>query len=249
MARVTGMVGRICVVGAALALLLVVALAASACGAGAGAPVGEQTATTEVTTTVRSGATAGSVAEMSSTTTVPGPLTTSSTGAPTTEASDEATSDTVVLAGPVTEEDLYARIAAAVQPLRVFAPTALPEGASLARHWLPVIGSTDPTHSTPARSNPYIVGRADDAEVQVVYELGAGWLVVVENFQGDLGDVSGKEAGKVDGIPATLYEVNGGELVQWSFDGKWYGVFGRDVPEDAILATALGMVQASAESL
>ena len=158
---------------------------------------------------------------------------------------------TIVLEPPVSKEDVYARIAAAVRPLAVFAPTGLPDGAELAPRWLPVLESKVPEVSSVQGANPLIVGSGADAEVQVIYQVGAGsaWLVVMENFHGDLGDVSGEDVGKVDGIPARIYEVNGGELVQWSLDGKWYGVFGRGVSRGVILATALEMVQASAETL
>jgi hypothetical protein len=45
----------------------------------------------------------------------------------------------------------------------------------------------------------------------------------------------------VDGNRADLYSVNGGELVQWSKNGCWYGVFGRGLSRDVILAAALAM--------
>ena len=66
-------------------------------------------------------------------------------------------------------------------------------------------------------------------------------------FHGDLGDVSGTPVGKVGGSPAALFQVNGGELVQWSQDGRWYGLFARGVGRDAILAAALGMKTVSTE--
>jgi hypothetical protein len=76
----------------------------------------------------------------------------------------------------------------------------------------------------------------------VVFSRGTGWIVVVENFRGDLGDVTGREVGSVGGHGATLYEnVNGGTLVQWSDGGRWYGVFGRDVPTEEVVSLALGM--------
>jgi len=112
-----------------------------------------------------------------------------------------------------------------------------------------VIESASPAQNAVRHDNPYVVGGGDDAEVQIVLQADKGWLVIIENFHGDLGDVTGTHAGAVDGNPASIYEVNGGQLVQWSRDGKWYGVFGRGVSRDAILALALGMVQASAESL
>ncbi len=90
----------------------------------------------------------------------------------------------------------------------------------LADSWAPVIDSTDPgSYDGPSRRNPYVVGSGSEAEAQVVYRVGEGWLVFIENFRGDLGDVTGEEVGSVDGKPATLFSVNGGELVQWSYNG------------------------------
>ncbi len=74
-----------------------------------------------------------------------------------------------------------------------------------------------------------------------MYDVDGGWLVILENFQGDLGDVTGMPVGEVAGEPAALYEVNGGQLVQWSQDGRWYGVFGRGIPGQDVIDTALGM--------
>lgn len=155
-----------------------------------------------------------------------------------------STSARVTTAPDATSEapGTYQQLAALVAPATIFAPTTLPEGAEKAASWLPVIDSTDPAlYDGPARPNPYVMGSGVDAEVQVVYALDGGWIVVVENFLGDLGDVSGESVGDIGGHPATLYSVNGGDLVQWSDGGKWYGVFGRGVGRGAVLATALGM--------
>jgi hypothetical protein len=211
-----------------LMLAVVFAPALSGCGAGTGAPVGV-TATTDgaVQSTVTFGTTA-------------------------TEPEHEATTTeaATVTTPRATVAGVFADLAQSLRPLVVFAPSDVPESARVAADWLPVIASPYPASATqPRKANPLVVGEGADAEVQVVLEVGSGWMVVIENFHGDLGDVTGKDVGKVDGIPATLFEVNGGELVQWSLDGKWYGVFGRGVSEDAILALALGMVQAPAESL
>jgi hypothetical protein len=143
---------------------------------------------------------------------------------------------------PASVEAIFAWLAASVQPMTVFAPTALPEGATVSPQWLPVIDSADPqTYDGAAKSNPYVVGLGADSEIQVVFRAGQSWLVIIENFHGDLGDVTGTPVGSVAGNAASLYQVNGGELVQWSKDGLWYGIFGRGLERDAILATALGM--------
>lgn len=144
---------------------------------------------------------------------------------------------------PADTVQLFADLAAEVAPLAIYAPTALPEGAMLADSWAPVIDSTDPgSYDGPSRRNPYVVGSGSEAEAQVVYRVGEGWLVFIENFRGDLGDVTGEGVGSVDDKPATLFSVNGGELVQWSYNACWYGVFGRGVSRAVILAAALGMV-------
>ena len=149
---------------------------------------------------------------------------------------------------PVTVEQVFARLAAAVRPMTVFAPAALPDGATLCARWLPVIESADPEdYSGPDETNPQVLGSGADSEIQAVFQVGRGWLVVIENFHGDLGDVTGEPVGDVAGNPAALFAVNGGELVQWSTDGRWYGVFGRGVDLDAILAAALGMKAVHAE--
>ena len=168
----------------------------------------------------------------SSTTTVP--VATSGSTASSTESSAEVE--------PAGLEGVFARLAASVQPMTVFAPTVLPEGATLSPRWLPVIDSAHPqAYEGPTKSNPYVFGSGADSEIQVVFEAAPGWLVVIENFHGDIGDVTGTAVGSIAGSAASRFEVNGGELVQWSKDGLWYGIFGRGLERDAILATALGM--------
>jgi hypothetical protein len=157
---------------------------------------------------------------------------------PTSIASSTNTSTSV----PQNVGALFAGLAQSAAPMAVFAPTLLPEDTRLAAHWLPVIDSDEPEeYDGPLVANPRVMGTGTVSVIQVVFQTGDGWLVVVENFRGDLGDVSGIEAGSVAGNPAVLYEVNGGELVQWSRDGLWYGVFGREVARDELIATALGM--------
>lgn len=147
-----------------------------------------------------------------------------------------------VTAEPADTVQLFADLAAEVAPRAVYAPAYLPDGAALASSWAPVIESNDPgSYGGPPRSNPYVVGSGPDAEAQIVYEVGQGWLVFIDNFHGDLGDVSGEYVGTVEDRPAALFVLNGGLLVQWSNNGCWYGVFGRGVSRDVILAAALGM--------
>jgi hypothetical protein len=145
--------------------------------------------------------------------------------------------------------DLFAQLAAACWPMTIFAPTVLPERAVLADRWLPVLESQEPgSYQGPAAANPRVVGSGADSEIQVVFQTEDGWLAILEGFRGDLGDVTGTPVGSVAGNEAAVYEVNGGELVQWSQDGLWYGVFGRGIDRDRVVEVALGMQPLSAEA-
>jgi hypothetical protein len=138
---------------------------------------------------------------------------------------------------------VFAEVAEAVPAMPIYGLSELPVGVTVAFGWWPVLEVEAPElYQGPAAGNPRIVGGyAGGAEVQVVLQAGEGWLVVLEDFRGDLGDVTGKYVGEVDGHTATLYEVNGGRLVQWSDSGRWYGVFGRGVAEDMVVSLALSM--------
>lgn len=138
---------------------------------------------------------------------------------------------------------VFAQAAESVPAMPIYGPTTLPVGVTVASQWWPVLQAEGPeAYQGPPVSNPRIDdGGAGEGEVQVVLQAGDGWLVVLENFRGDLGDVTGQEVGEVDGHTATLYELNGGRLVQWSDSGRWYGVFGRGVAEDLVVSAALSM--------
>ena len=154
-------------------------------------------------------------------------------------------------AGPGrTMESVFVDLAAALAPMPVYAPTVTGPDTRVADEWWPVIELTDPgQYQGPARTNPRIVGRPEgEPEVQIVFDCEGGWLVVVENFRGDLGDVRGERVGMVEGRDAYLYEVGGGLLVQWSSGGRWYGVFGREVPADLVVDLALSMRVVSADA-
>ena len=162
---------------------------------------------------------------------VPEPAETTSTGAPN-EPGHEESVDTV-----------FAELANILAPLRVYCPTTLPEGASLAKTWWPVVQLPDPSaYDGPDISNPR-VDSVDGLAVsaQAVFETRGGWLVVLENFRGDLGDVPGKDVGLVDGRPARSYVVGDGLVVQWSDNGLWYAIFARGVAESEVIGVALGM--------
>jgi hypothetical protein len=139
-------------------------------------------------------------------------------------------------------EAVFARLAAEVDPLAVFAPTYVPAGATMPDAWWPVVELADPgAYEGPRVANPRVVGSGVDSEVQVVLRVGEGWLAILENFRGDLGDVTGTPVGTVAGNPAVLHVIDGGDLVQWSQDGRWYGVFGRGLPQEEVTQTAVGM--------
>ncbi len=138
---------------------------------------------------------------------------------------------------------VFDEVAADLPSMPIYGPTDLPAGATVSADWWPVVEVAGPdAYAGPPFANPRIMGGgADDTEVQVVLQAGEGWLVVMENVRGDLGDVTGETVGEVEGHAATLYDLNGGLLVQWSDTGRWYGVYGRGVAEEVVVATALSM--------
>ena len=138
--------------------------------------------------------------------------------------------------------EVFKQVAMAMDPVPAFGLVELPEGVAVAPYWWPVIEAGATSGSAEHRDNPMIQGRGEsDPEAEVLLAYEDGWLCVIENFRGDLGDVQGESVGTVQGNPAHLYEVNGGLLVQWSYQGGWYGVFGRDVAPDAVVNTALAL--------
>jgi len=128
-------------------------------------------------------------------------------------------------------------------PQPVYGLYQLADGVSIAPTWWPVLSLDSPSeYDGPSASNPRVSDSPPGTqEAQVLLESGDGWLVILENFRGDLGDVTGSAVGTVAGNPATLHQVNGGALVQWSDHGAWYGVFGRDVPEEVVVDMALSL--------
>jgi hypothetical protein len=140
---------------------------------------------------------------------------------------------------------VFVDLSKTLEPLPVYAPTILPPEAVLAAHWWPVTeGATASEHEGLNVDNPRIDsvdGKARSA--QVVLQVGAGWLVFLENFRGDLGDVQGEEVGQVQGNRVLLYQVQGGTLAQWSDQGSWFALFGRDLDASVVRATALGCIR------
>jgi hypothetical protein len=144
---------------------------------------------------------------------------------------------------PTELAEVFADLARESGLMPVYGLTDLPSGVTIAAQWWPVVELAAPSeYKGPAVRNPRVSGEGEfDPEIQLVFSKGNGWMVIVENFRGDLGDVEGEKVGTVAGNTATLYEVNGGILVQWSDGGRWYGVFGRGVSEDDVVDMALAM--------
>jgi hypothetical protein len=136
---------------------------------------------------------------------------------------------------------VFRQVASEVQPMPVYGWTSLPPGARLADAWWPVLEyESRSDYQGETGVNPYVTGVGSAyPQVQVVLQVGDGWVVLLEDFRGDLGDVQGNLVGEVAGHAANLYDAGSGALVQWSDTGKWYGVFGRGVAKDELVALAL----------
>lgn len=136
----------------------------------------------------------------------------------------------------------FVAMAHGLAPIRVYGWQELPDAAAVAAEWWPVVDCRGPgEYSGPPRPNPWVDDDPSEPEAQLVLKVTGGWLVVLENFRGDLGDVVGSPVGSVGEDSATLYEVNEGWLVQWSHEGRWYGVFGRGVAREVVVDAALLM--------
>lgn len=136
--------------------------------------------------------------------------------------------------------ELFARLACEVAPMSVFGLSDLAPEMSIPEEWWPVLDTRSPTeYRGPIVGNPRITGdQPGEHEVQVLLRSGGGWLAILENFRGDLGETAGRAVGTVEGRPAVLYQVNGGSLVQWSDEGRWYGVFGRGLSDEEVISAA-----------
>jgi hypothetical protein len=138
---------------------------------------------------------------------------------------------------------VFGDLADALAPMAVYGPAELPPGAAVAEKWWPVLeGGSDTDYQGPTVNPRVLSAQGADPEAEVLLSCGQGWLLVLEDFRGDLGDVSGEAVGSVAGRAAYLYGVNGGWLVQWSDGGRWYGVFGRGMTRETVIDTALCMV-------
>jgi hypothetical protein len=136
--------------------------------------------------------------------------------------------------------NLFIQLSRELAPLPVYGLVQLPPQASIPGEWWPILQIDSPAvYDGPQIANPQVSNSpAGSQEAQVLLRMNEGWLMIIENFRGDLGDVRGISAGEVGGRPATMYELPGGTLVQWSHGGAWYGVFGRGVEADVVVTIA-----------
>ena len=142
-----------------------------------------------------------------------------------------------------TAQEVFRDIAKWTAPAPAYGLLELPLGALISPRWWPVLSLASPSEwPGDVFANPRVMsGVPGSQEVQLILTMGDGWLVILENFRGDLGDVTGRPVGWVAGHEAWLYPLNGGVLVQWSGQGAWYGVFGRGLPADEVARVALSM--------
>ena len=141
-------------------------------------------------------------------------------------------------------DPVFAELARRLAPMPVYGWATLPDRVTVASKWWPVVDEKTPDqYEGPSHDNPWVSSAPPgEPQAQLVLACEAGWLAVLENFRGDLGDVAGEQVGPVNGHDAALYAVNDGLLVQWSDGGRWYGLFGRGVPADELVAMALDMI-------
>jgi hypothetical protein len=136
----------------------------------------------------------------------------------------------------------FVELGALMGSVPVFGLARLASGMTIAPTWWPVVEQNSPPEGDSGFANPHVVGDPSrEPEGQLLLRCGDGWLNFIANFRGDLGDVSGEMVGSVAQRPAYLHQLNGGWLVQWSYEGRWYALFGRGVPRDVVTSTALNM--------
>jgi hypothetical protein len=160
----------------------------------------------------------------------------------TTGVRDAAGSSTTLTGNAAVIAQGFADLAASLS-IPIYGLADPPAGAALVASWWPVIEVTSAADYTgPAVANPRVLNAGgSEPEVQMILDYQGASLDILENFRGDLGDVTGTVVGSVAGHTATFYEVNGGMLVQWSDEGHWYGVFGRGVSRKDLIRIALDM--------
>jgi hypothetical protein len=165
------------------------------------------------------------------------------TAEPATTSSMASTTSSIASTAAPSLDAVFEAIALAMAPVHVYGWDDLPAEATVDPDWWPVIQVDDPAAYDGERlANPRIVGQgSDEPQAELVLRLGEGWLLLFENFRGDLGDVQGRSVGAVGGREAMLYDVNGGQVVQWSDAGRWYSVFGRGVATNRLVEIALAL--------
>ena len=173
-----------------------------------------------------------------------------STRTTTSAASDSTTSTTTPAMTERTPEAAFAYLSERLDSIPVYSPTYLPADTTLAATWWPV---TQLQRSSDYHGADLENPRVDEADgtavaAQVVLAVGKGWLAVLENYRGDLGDVAGEVVGNVQGNRATLYSVGGGTTVQWSDGGLWFVVFGGNLSGSEVTKVALSMGKTMSDS-
>lgn len=150
-------------------------------------------------------------------------------------------------ADAVSLQSVFQNIASKLAPMKTYAISP-PEGFSLADKWWPVAEVSGPEEYFGASiENPKIdVRKSGMGSAEVVFEGASGWLEVLDNYRGDLGDIQGKSVGKVKGHAASLYQVGGALVVLWNESGMWYAVVGRGVTQDELVAVSLAATEVSA---
>jgi hypothetical protein len=176
-----------------------------------------------------------------------GVTTTSATAVTDASGAETAATDAVLSDDAVRQDSAmastFALVAKEMAPLPAYSPTYLPAGAELAVQWWPLVDcSTPEEYSGPPTANPRIDFQDESAvSAQVVVRCPVGWLAVLQNFRGDLGDTPSEDAGLIQGHDARVYDVEGATVVQWSDEGCWYAVIGRDVPQAEVVKVAMAM--------
>ena len=137
----------------------------------------------------------------------------------------------------------FATAEAGADGLRVYAPTLLPNSTVAPDTWWPISEVDSPSaYAGPRVSNPHILSEEGGLpEIRVALKSSDGWLEIIEDVRGDLGDIEGTSIGTISGRQATLYVVEGCYCVQWSDEGIWYAVFARGWSEEDIREVALDM--------
>jgi len=155
------------------------------------------------------------------------PATLSDTGSSTAPSIAPSTAGTGSNAEEAVDTQLIA-LARALAPVPVYGPVPVPSEIAASDPWWPVHEVEAPEdYRGPVTDNPRVSGDGMAREGQLVLRWHDAWVILLENFRGDLGDMIGEPAGQVEGHPVYEYQLNGGVLVQWSDRGAWFGVFAR----------------------